>query len=210
MRTSTVWLLLVVVLALGGGVLWQLRREKSGAFDADRALFEGLAIERLSEIRIDSIERGLQMRVVRGEDGTWQIVDPIDYPAEPAVMERLIEVVAKNRASAVVDGDPKSMQLDPPRVVLELTESLPAGPRKRRLEIGARDLDGRSVLVRQDGTILRTLRNLDTTLERDLPAWRRRAILSISPESVIEFHRSGELELPPPELTLDLALDAAS
>lgn len=209
MRTSTVWLLLVLVLALGAGILWQLRKEQSGTFDVDRPLFPDLVPERLTEIRVDYIERGLQMRMVRDEQGTWQIVDPINFPAEPSLIERLMEVI-RNRATTVPAPDLASLKLSPPRAVLELTESLPAGPRMQRVEIGIKDLDGRSVFVRRDGVVLRTLLNLDTTLERDLPDWRRRAILPLDPERVIEVHRSGSITPQRGAAPIDLALDAGS
>src|SRR5687768_4032772 len=123
MRTSTVWLLLLLVVALGAGILWQIRKEQSGTFDIDRPLFPDLVPERLTDIRIDYLERGLQMRMARDAQGTWQIVDPIVFPAEPALIERLMEIVGRNRATSVAVPDLAAVKLAKPRAVLELTES---------------------------------------------------------------------------------------
>lgn len=206
MSSKTIWIMLALVLALGGLVLWQLDREKSGEFAVDRALCEGLRPERTRRLRLDNLERSLQLNLQRDANGTWQITDPLDYPADPGVLARLLEVISTNRATLVDDPDLAALSLAPPRAVLEIFEEVPAGERSLRLELGAVDLDRKHVFARVDGVVLRTSMNLDSTLERDLPGWRDRRIVKLDPASVVSVRRSGTLvldaSLPAVELTL--------
>jgi hypothetical protein len=210
MGSRTVWLLLLVVLSLGGVVLWQLGREERGAFGGDRPLFDGVRPERLQSVRIDHLERGLQLTLERDADGAWQIVDPLAFPAEVGVLERLFDAIVRNRATPVEDPDLAALSLAPPRAVLELVETLPAGPRTVRLELGAKDIDGKNVFARVDGVVVRTLLNVDTTLDRDLPDWRRHRILNVEPASVVEVRRSGKFALDPAAGAQDFAFTAGT
>jgi len=210
MGSRNVWWLLLAVLTLGGLVLWQLDRERAGAFASDRPLFEGLRPERLSSLRLDQLERGLQLSIHRDADGSWQIVDPLDFPAEFGLLERLFESVSRNRGLPVEHPDLAALSLAPPRAVLELVEELPEGPRKLRLELGARDIDGKSVFVRADGVVLSTLRNVENCLDRDLSDWRMRRVLVLDPARVVSVRRSGLYALDPAAGVMDFALEAAS
>ena len=210
MNSRTVWLMLAVVLLLGAGVFWQLRRESVSGLEPDLALFPELRAERVQSVRLDHLERGLQLTITREGEGAWQIVDPLDFPAETGVMARLMEVVAKNRAVIVDKPVLSELSLDPPRAVLEVTESLPTGPRKQRLELGAQDLEGKHVFARVDGVVVRTLLNLDSTLDRDLPDWRQRRILSFDPGSVVEVRRSGKVALDAIVGLMDLTFEAGT
>ncbi len=210
MSSRSVWILLVFVLLLGGLVFWQQRREQSHVFDVDRPLFADVQPERVVSVRIDQLERGLQLSMERDAVGAWQIVDPLDFPAEAGVLERLLEVISKNRAIPVEQPDLSRLSLAPPRAVLEIVETLPTGPRRLRLELGAKDLDGKYVYARVDGKVVRTLLNLDSTLERDLAGWRRHRVLNIDPASVVEVRRSGKLVLNRALGLSDLGLAAGS
>ncbi len=210
MGSRSVWILLVFVLLLAGVTLWQIGREDRHTFDVDRPLFDGVRPERVISVRIDQLERGLQLSMQRDGDGAWQIVDPLDFPAEAGVLERLLEVISKNRAIPVEKPDLARLSLAPPRAVLEFVETLPTGPRKLRLELGAKDLDGKYVYARIDGQVVRTLLNLDSTLERDLAGWRRHRVLNIDPASVVEVRRSGKLVLDRARGLIDLQLEAGT
>lgn len=196
MSARTTWLVLALVLALGGLAWWQLDREgRRAAFD--RPLFRDVDPSRVTRVRVEHLERDVQLSLAREPDGTWSLVDPIEYPAEPGLVQRLFEIVQQNRAVPVPEADAAKLSLDPPRAVLEVFEQGPAGPRVQRVEVGTPDLDGRSVFVRlgQDGRrepgVFRTLQNLDTTLERDLDDWRRQEILALAPRSVLSIRRDG-------------------
>jgi len=210
MSSRTIWIMLLLVAALGGLVLWQLGREQGGEFAVDRALCEGLRPERVQRLRLDNLERSLQLNLQRDENGAWQITDPLDYQADPGVLDRLLELLASNRATLVDRPDLAALSLSPPRAVLEILERLPAGERSLRLELGAVDIDRKHVFARIDGVVVRTSMNLDSTLERDLADWRDRRILKVDPASVVSVGRSGALVLEAGAPALELGLDAAS
>jgi hypothetical protein len=58
--------------------------------------------------------------------------------------------------------------------------------------------------------VLRTLMNLDSTLERDLPEWRDRRILRIDPASVVSVKRAGSVVLDEGSPALDMTLEAGT
>ncbi|HUR28862.1 MAG TPA: DUF4340 domain-containing protein, partial [Planctomycetota bacterium] len=208
MSSRTVWILLVLVALLCGAVLWQQGREHDPAALLDRPLFDGVRADRIQSVHLDHLERSLQLTITRDANGRWQIVDPLTFPAETGVMERLLEVVTKNRATLVDHPDLAGLSLSPPRAVLELTEALPEGERKLRLELGEKALDGKHVYARVEGTVVRTLLNLDSTLERDLPDWRQRRILDVDPAMIVELRRSGKFAVEPGGPISDLTFTA--
>lgn len=210
MGSRNVWVLLVVVLALVGVALWQLDREKSGEFAADRPLFDGLRAERITRVRLDHLEQSLQLEIERDANGTYQIVDPLVVPADAGVLERLFEAVTRNRAQDVERGDLKGLSLDPPRALLVLTEETAGGERELRLELGALDVDGKHVFARVEGRVVRTLMNLDSTLDRDLAGWRQRRILNVDPASVVEVRRSGQVLLDEASPRVDMTFEAGT
>ena len=203
-RRTTVFLV-AVVLGLAGAVWWQRERERSGTFALDRALFPGLAGAEIEQIRLDHLERGLELTLRRDDAAGWLLVDPIEYPAEVARVAHLIEVLTTNTAVEIAPRDLKQIGLDPPRAVLEV--SVRGASQPLRLELGALDLDGQNVFARVDGRLVRTLRNIDTALERELYQWRRSAILDMSAPGVISFFRSGKIVMED-QTTLPLALAA--
>jgi hypothetical protein len=209
MHRRTLIVLLLVVAVLGGLVWWQNRREgQSDAAVREHALLEGFDRTRVGAFHVDNLERSLQMRVEARPDGSWDIVDPVKYPAEPSVVDLLLDQLAEQRAKPVVGADPKKLSLEPPRVVLEIEMRGAAANAKRRIEIGLVDVDSQHVYARVDGAVVLTERGLDATLERDLPEWRARNILRIAGNSVVEVHRSGKILLPDATEPIDLALDA--
>lgn len=190
---------------------WQTRREAGMERARERALCEGFDPARVTAIRVDNLERSLQLRLVRRDDGRFHIADPIDFPADMAVVELLLDMLATQRATPSAYSKAADLALDPPRVVLEVEERLGVSTHVRRIEVGAPDLDQQHVFVRSEGEIVRTERGLETTLERDLPDWRERAILRTPLRSVVEIARRGSITFPgesePASLDLDMLLD---
>jgi hypothetical protein len=188
----------LLVLLLAALTWWQLQREESGALDVDQALFPGLDISRVQSLRVDNLELDLYLRIDRDREFGFKIVDPIDYPAETGIIRRLLEICVANRLAPMVEDrasevNLQQLQLDPPRLVLELHEVRSDGPFVHRLELGAPDIDGTSVYVRSGGRLGRTLINLETSLARDIDIWRSRSVLSLDPHSIQSFERSGSL-----------------
>jgi len=209
MHRRTLFVLLLVVVALAGLAWWQSRSDdRSEAALREHALLEGFDETHVSALHVDNLERSLQMRIEGRPDGSWDIVDPVKYPAEPSVIALLLDQLSSQRAKPVVGADLKKLMLEPPRVVLEIEMRGAPASAKRRIELGLVDLDSQHVFARVDNSVVRTDRGLDATLERDLPEWRARNILHITGNSVTEFHRAGEIVLPGATEPLDLALDA--
>jgi hypothetical protein len=190
--------------------LWQQGREAGGAFESERPLLEGVVPGRITAIRVDNIERGLQLRAERAEDGRWFLVDPIEYPAEVAVLEVLFDIVESQTAIVIEDpGELSRLSLDPPRAVVELEEQVGGDLRRHRLELGAVDLDQQYAYARVDGVVVKTLRSLDSTIERDLPGWRSRSIFhDLKPYSIVSVSRRGSALLLGQTEPLDVTLDA--
>jgi len=211
MHTRTALLLLLVVGGLAAGIWWQIGREQAATITGERALVPGVEKSRVVRLRVDNLERSVQLAMERDEDGTWQIVDPIAYPADQAIVTQLLDLVSTQSAYPVADPDLQALSLSPPRAVLELEQQTADGRTRDRLEFGATDLDGQHGFVRVNGVVVRTLRSLDSTLERDLADWRSRSLFTgISPYAVTEFHRRGRVALEreePQDLTLDVVDD---
>jgi len=190
---------LLLALVLGGLALvyfWQVGREESGAFSAERPFLEGVAPGEVVRVYVDNLERGLQMTLERDEDGRWWIVDPIRYPAEAAVVELLLESLTSQTGFAVPAPDLAGLELDPPRVVVKLERVAGGARTTHRIELGAVDLDQQHVFARLDGEVFKVLRTLDTALERDLPDWRSRYIFPpLRPYSLVELRRAGSARL---------------
>ena len=168
MHGRTAIVLFLVVAVLGFGVYWQLEREQAATLPVDRPFVPDVDAGRVDRLRIDNLERGIQLTLQRDERGAWKIVDPVSYPASSGAIRQIVELVATQRAFPVRDPDLEALSLAPPRAVLEIEQEV-AGQRVRnRLEFGAVDLDGQHGFVNVDGTVVRTLRSLDSILDRDV------------------------------------------
>ncbi len=200
-------ILLVVVGALVALALWQRGEQASRRAQSEAALLPGFDRARVRSIRVDNLERSLQLRIER-RPSEWQIVDPVDFPAELAVVEVLLDSLSTQHAKPTPDANPKKVSLDPPRVVIEVEEDVGGRILKRKIEVGAVDLDDHWVFARAEGAIFRTERALDTTLERDLPDWRSRFLLRTSARQVVEVRRSGSILFDPAGEATDLGLVA--
>ncbi len=206
MHLRSALVLSIVVFGLGILVWKRQGSEQRRRVEADGPLLSGLNREALDALRIDHLERDLHLRMERTEDGAWQITDPLRYPADGAVVTLLLDALFLNRAQPF-EGAEEGLGLRPPRVVVELEERATDAPRIRRIEVGAVDLDGQHVFARVDGRVVRTLRNLDSALERELPDWRQRMLLGVSPGAIAELHRRGRS--PEGAGGTDLTLDAS-
>jgi len=196
MNFKTTLLLLVVLALVGAAIFWQREREVED-FDVDLAMFEGVDVARVETIRVDNIERSINMRLERDGRGTWFLTDPILYPADNGYVTALLEDIARGRAMVVPEEEwgEKELGFDPPRIVLEVDERRPEGLHTYAVEIGAEDLDRRRVNVRIGGRYLRALVRTYTTLDRTLDDFRSHRILPILGDDVIEVHRTGRVQL---------------
>lgn len=208
MHARSLMLLVAAVVALGALTLWQLRREEAQRGKVSAALLEGFERGRVTAVRVDNLERSLQMRIERDPGGRWLIVDPLSYPVEPAVLEALFSALETQHLLPPLVEDLSKLRLSPPRVVLELTEQVSGQARVTRLELGEVDIGEQLVYVRREGRLGRTERALDTVLERDLADWRSHYVMEFDPRNVVELRREGRLGAEG-EAPLDITLHAA-
>lgn len=210
MHARSLMLLLAAVAALAALTLWQLRREDAQQAQSNVALLEGFERGRVTALRIDNLERSLQMRIEREPAGRWMIVDPLSFPVEPAVLEALFSALESQHLLAPLVEDRSKLRLSPPRVVLEVTEDVSGQARVTRIELGEIDIGEQLVYVLRDGRLGRTERALDTVLERDLPDWRSHYVMGFDPRNVVELTREGRMGVDgeePLDITLQAVLD---
>jgi hypothetical protein len=203
----TLLLLLVLVAGLGALALFQLDREQASEAAGEGPLVSAPTRDAIAAVRIDSLERGLQMRIERDPESGWVLSDPLVYPADVSLVAQLLDAIALHPAQPW-DGEPAALGLRPPRAVVEVEGPGADGPRLVRIELGALDVDRQHVFVRVDGRLLRTTTTLDTVLALPLPEWRRREILpDVAPLRVLSLSRGGSVVLPDGR-QLDLELEA--
>lgn len=190
-RTTVFLLLVVAVLAV---LVWkQTEREDPEAMTVQVPLLEGYDSSRVTRIRLDHLERSTHLALERDAAGRWFLTDPMAYPARREMLRQILQVLG-NAATKVSAGELEFSDpgLDPPRAVLEVTESLPSGEKLvREIEVGAVDIDGMRVYARVDGQVLRTMRNLETPLQQHPFDWRSRSVFELEDTSVVEFLREG-------------------
>ena len=192
MHLRTAVLLLLAVLALAGLAWWQQKRESTPEMTGVRELAPGLQREAVQALRIDSLERGEQMRLAVSDQGIWRITDPIDYGADLSLIDQLLDSLTKLPVEPW-QGDPNAVGLNRPRAVLEVEQRAGEGKRTRRIELGATDVDRQHVFLRVDGELVRSSSALATVLELPLPEWRDRSVLpSVSALSILTLERSGK------------------
>lgn len=210
MSKRTTLLLLVGVALLAFVVHWQQRREAADLGAIDVPLFEGVRVERVVGMRIDHLERSMQLRLERDARGGWFLTDPIQYPANLGLVGVLLDVIGQSRALIVpaLERDPHELGFEPPRALFVVEEERDGAIVEHRLEIGHLDPDQKRVNVRKDGRYLRILRKLDTALKNSVNDFRSRRILPIDAEAVVELNRSGRWQPTIQDRPVDLRLNA--
>ncbi|MDF1799019.1 MAG: DUF4340 domain-containing protein [Planctomycetota bacterium] len=221
MHGRTILVLVVVVGLLFAAQRWasdHAEEELQGVRDqvAQRDLLFGVTKQdfaRLAKVRIDNLERTVQVTMERDSSGAWFLTDPIAWPAEVGTLNLLFETLEADRGLVSEGARRKDVGLDPPRAICEL-EFLPAQGAAEgqadgvvgrfRLEIGAVDLDPSRLFVAvtdPDGQerILRANRSLESIFQRFVPDYRSRAILRVDPSQVVEVRRSGPATLAAPD-----------
>ncbi|MAB80883.1 MAG: hypothetical protein CMJ89_16170 [Planctomycetes bacterium] len=211
-------LLFLIVLAGATYLLWQKKQEdvQSGGPELPQyPLFPQLAKDKIKSVRIDNVERGVQVKLERDSFGSWFLTDPIAYPAVSSLVRTLLREVELSLGIAETELREGDIELDPPRIVLELVQADPDGDRTLRLEIGGLDLDPSRIFVRipghgsgGDAGIFRTLRTLYTTLDRNSDDYRDRHATHLRAHQVTAFKRRGEVFLEDQGRRIDLRFEA--
>ncbi len=216
MKPLNTIVLLLLLLGLGTLIHWQLAKEKGGEVDVDLRLFEGVDVRQVTTMRIDNIERSLNLRLERDVQGEWYLTDPIVYPAARSIVKLLLDDIAGAKMMVVPEEEwgEEELGFAPPKIVLEIDEKTADGLETHRVEIGAKDIDGKRVHVRVDGRYLRALVRLYTTLNRDLHEFRSQRAMHLAPQEIVEVHRTGsvihEIESEPVDYTTQAFRDGDS
>ena len=225
MRWKSLAFLVVVV-----AVLSYVSRQRASRLDegvgiapARFSLVPGFAPERVQSVRIDNVERAVQVRLERDAGGNWFLTDPIAYPALHGVLQALFRTLGSDLGEPAGELDLAQAGLDPPRVVLELKQASAAGdetPDGRytyRIEVGGVDLDSDQVYVRvhehpasEDGEpiVMRATRALHNTLDRNPDDYRDDHATRLRGIRIREFRRSGSVFVSDRAETIELDLHA--
>ncbi|MEZ6013748.1 MAG: DUF4340 domain-containing protein [Planctomycetota bacterium] len=224
MSRLTTLFLLVGVIALGVFAYRQARFEAEQPTEEVEALFKGVDPARVTALRFENLERSLHARIERDARGAWFLTDPLAYPAAPEFVEQAFEVLRQNLAGPVPAAleDRAAAGLEPVRGFMEAEETLDDGRiRRTRVSCGAVDLDGMRVFALRTvsfagealpeagaGRTLRTMRNLETLLERDLSDMRSKRLFRVDPSVVVEVARRGRIFLPDASPSVDWTAQA--
>jgi hypothetical protein len=166
-------------------------------------LFEGIEpsdFDALQALVIDNVERNEQMRFERDGAGTWYMVDPVQWPAEAAVLKLLFDTVANDRGVVMPDITPSDAGLDPPKAVCRFDFK---DKGRYTIEIGGVDLNEIHMFVRTQAPggeprLMRANRALEAIFDRFVPDYRSKVLVRDEPKNVVEIFRRGPATLPAP------------
>lgn len=219
MRLRTLFALAALVTVLF--LLWRAKERESargGPALSQFPLFPGLSPERVRSLRIDHLERSIQVKLERDAAGRWFLTDPVAYPAQDSLVRSLLQTLAGAQGEPAGEVEPSSVALDPPLVLLEYVQVEPEGERTARLELGAVDRDPSFVFARvpghplapadERGSIFRTTRTLVTTLDRNPDDYRDPRATALFAQQVTSLRRRGQVFLAEEGRRIDLAFDA--
>jgi len=164
MKFRTTLMLLIVLAALGGYVLWS-GRQKSDANTTTGAAIAVLQLDPAAIRAIDVRGEGKQVRVERDASG-WQVQAPKPGPADTFRVTEVISGLAKLNATQMITPtgqDLKPYGLDKPAYEVQLDGSTP-----ETLRLGTKNPDGSATYVQRAAapTIYLVKDSLIDTIER--------------------------------------------
>lgn len=222
MGRSTLVVLLLLVGVLGWLALERRREEAAGGPGVEEfALAPGLVLEGVRAVRIEHLERGLSIKLERDAQGRWYLTDPVEYPAQGALVRTLLRMLADARGEPLEGVAADEVGLDPPRVVIEVVAVEEGGERTLRFELGGLDFDPARILARVPehpharaggSAVFATTRALLNTLERNPDDYRENKATGLSPQELVAVRRGGTAFLAEEggALALDFAAELTS
>ncbi len=217
MRARTLLVLLAIV-GLFVWLQWRRGRETTKLLHVpvQEPLLPGLAHDRVATVRIDNLERSIQVKLERDASGAWFLTDPVAYPAVDALVRMLLETLERAVGEPASNVELEAVGLDPPLVVVELEQREGEGTRAFRIEVGQVDLDPDKIYVfvpelsgsRPGQRVFRTLRTIYSTLDRNPDDYRDRRATHLEGREVIAFTRTGRAFLAERAEEVDLAFSA--
>ena len=193
-------------------LVWRQRADELGddrRHVYDHALLPDLKAERVHAIRIDNVERGWQVLLERDAGGVWYLTDPLAFPADRDLVQKLLTVLGRERGQHNATADAASLGFTPPRVVVTLEETGADGAQSHRVEVGAYDVDPSRVYARVPGhpaspdgaALLRVSRALDNVFQRNPDAFRDTRVTPFLGAQVQRLERFSDASA---ELALDM------
>jgi len=193
MKSSRLLILAAAVIALGAWIYFYERKmptTEEARQQADKVL------PKLDRDQVTGLEITNQHGQFRFEkrDGSWQLVEPIEGPADEgavsALLSQLVNLKAE-RSFSKGEVDPKVYGLDTPPMTVTLTTQ---DGMTFQLEVGEKTaLGSNRALTRGDGKILLCAGWFANDLGKDLDAWRSHSVVDVSPSKVASLDiRSGE------------------
>ncbi len=217
MRARTLLVLLAVV-GVFAWLQWRRGREETERLlvPVQVPLLPGLARDRVAAVRIDNLERSIQVKLERDAAGSWFLTDPVAYPAVDALVNTLLDTLERAMGDPAQNVELEEVGLDPPLVVVEVEQR--EGERKRafRIEVGKVDLDPDKIYVlvpelsgsERGPRVFRALRTIYSTLDRNPDDYRDRRATHLEGRDVIAFTRAGRAFVAERGEEVDLAFSA--
>ena len=211
---------LLVVFGVLGALFWKKEQDQKagvGVTTVRTPLLVDFSAEAVRAVRVDNLERAVQIKLERDGQGTWFLTDPVPYPAESGVLVTLLRNLSTALGAPSGGVELDEVGLDPPTGSIELEQLVDGGTQRFRVDIGGVDLDPNQIFVRvydhpssPDGEplVLRTTRSLLTTIDRIPEDYRSRRTTQILGRDVIAVRRSGRAWVADLEQTIDLTLQA--
>lgn len=203
MSWRTLLVLLLLVLGAGWALYHNVQRDEERAARTDLPLFPGFEFDRIEAVRAENVRRGWTL-VLKRREGRWQVVDPVELPAQEALVRHLLQSALGARAREVSDSerDTVAAGFRPPSLVLELE----ADGRRERIELGEEDPTRGSSFVSVRGVYARVGRELSTALDRSLEEFKTQAVLDFQPGLVRSIERTGQARLEASSADIDARL----
>jgi hypothetical protein len=203
MQRRAILVLLAAVAALSAALVLRAREGRQEGLLEER-LFPDFDPASVAHLEVHGLHSGTEVVLECDAARRWFMIEPLAYPAEPALVSSICQILAGARGLPVEGADPAALGLDPPRFLLVWR----AGAASGRLEIGAEDVDGARVIVRAGERVLRASVALVRPLELNPNEYRDRRITGLLAREVVSLRRRGALVLSPGAAETDLALDA--
>ncbi|MEX1024358.1 MAG: DUF4340 domain-containing protein [Planctomycetota bacterium] len=210
--------LIVLLLLVVAGLWWSTQRRTRELAEPgvvyETSLFPDLDPRLVTELGIESLERGVEIRLARDPSGAWRLVDPIEARAYGALVQALLDELVRGVGEPAGELELGAVALRPPRAVITFAEERADGVRRGRLEIGAPGVENRHVHARVPGHpvvgdgVLRASRTLDSLVDISRDHYRDPLLLERTAADVLRIERRGTASLEGgPPVPLDLVLE---
>ncbi|HVZ63511.1 MAG TPA: DUF4340 domain-containing protein [Lacunisphaera sp.] len=175
--------LTVAILAVFSGVVWFLQRPKVPAVTDSRVgqpVLAGDLATKAAKVRV--ADQGKQVTLEHQADGTWQVADYYDFPADFAKLSRLIDDLTTAKIQRLVTSRPDRLErLEFKDSSITLLDA--AGKELWQVTLG-KNAEGGGRFLRYGAEQKGYLANLTSYLDTDPKGWADTALLNLKAEDV--------------------------